>query len=83
MDKQWLRSGGNMEFEVGELVKVKEGLIIGECYGKLDLKFTKSMEKLEDKPFIISTVSCNFYLLEDLEEVVCKHMWNDEMLERY
>ena len=67
-----------MKFKVGEKVRVREDLEVGEFYG--DYLFSKKMVEYQGKLTTIADIiyTQNFYIL-DIDNK--SHMWTDEMLE--
>ncbi|MBY6842652.1 hypothetical protein [Clostridium botulinum] len=63
-----------MKFKVGDRVRVRTDLEVGEIYGEYD--FTDEMEKFKGKIITIKECYSDFYTIEG-----DYHDWSDEMLE--
>lgn len=64
-----------MKFKVGDKVKVRNDLVVGDKYG-LDY-FMSDMEEFKDRNFIIEQVLDDKYILKNTDG----WLWTDEMLE--
>lgn len=64
-----------MKFKVGDEVKVRNDLVVGDKYG-LDY-FMSDMEEFKDRNFIIEQVIDDKYILKNTDG----WLWTDEMLE--
>lgn len=64
-----------MKFSVGDKVRVREDLVVGEYYG--DYMFTHDMKEYKGYIFEISKVLSREYLLKDMPSF----LWTNEMLE--
>lgn len=64
-----------MKFKVGDEVKVRNDLVVGDKYG-LDY-FMSDMEEFKDRNFIIEQVLDDKYILKNTDG----WLWTDEMLE--
>lgn len=65
-----------MKYKVGDKVKIKNNLKLGEWYG--DNAFTRDMLKYRGKTAIIKEIVNGCYLL-DIDD--CEKYWTHEMLE--